>query len=461
MSTDISRILEGGESETTDFKSARTQFDTLTKAVCGMLNQQGGVLLWGVDERGRLTGIDDAEKRAKDLNDYLMKQISPRPLLSVSVHEATKKHVVIVDIPHGADKPYSVNREIWVRIGSKRTLRADEMVSTQIVERSAAEFDRWEREPMPGFGMEDCDPDELGRARFEIAKSGRFGIDVPTEDEELLRCLYLTRNGQLTNAAVVLFARQPRIWAPHMAVRVASFSKDKTGPVGNDIIVEGPAIRVLKQVVGIVQQLTGYSGRFENKKLEREDRPAYALFALREGLVNALVHRDYKSIGGSVQIEIFPDHLVIRNPGQLPDGWTVEDLKKNHTSLPRNPDVARVFYLREMMEQLGMGTQKLISACKELNAKAPVWRTEQGAVALTLFRAPQPEISTPLNDRQEQFLKSIPYGSEFKTGDYLDAVKVSERQSRRDLTEMEAIGFVERLGKGPATHYRRTDKSLP
>jgi ATP-dependent DNA helicase RecG len=242
-------------------------------------------------------------------------------------------------------------------------------------------------------------------------------------------------------------------------VRVVSGGgQGETGSIENDVILEGPAIRVLREAVGVVQQRTGFSSRFEQGKLEREDRPAYALFALREGLVNAMVHRDYTSMGGSVQVDIFRDHLIIRNPGELPKGWTTGDLAKKHESHPANPDIARVFYLRELMEQLGMGTQKLIGACKELNAKSPVWKTERGAVFLTLFAAPEPSETISLVGRQARFLEKAKLGAEFKVSDYSDAAKVSERQARRDLAELEKVGFVERHGRGPATLYRRTSR---
>src|SRR4029453_14725908 len=127
----------------------------------------------------------------------------------------------------------------------------------------------WERAPMPGFGIEDCDSDEFARARNEIAKVGRFGVDLPARDDELLTRLFLMRSGQLTNAAVVLFARQPRAWSPNLAVCVVSYSRDKGGPLGNYTILEGPAIRVLKEAADIVQQRTGFSGRFHKGKLER------------------------------------------------------------------------------------------------------------------------------------------------------------------------------------------------
>jgi ATP-dependent DNA helicase RecG len=248
----------------------------------------------------------------------------------------------------------------------------------------------------------------------------------------------------------VLFARQPRAWAPNLAVRVVSYSQDQSGPIGNDVIVEGPAVRVLKEVVGIVQQRTGFSARFETGRLERQDHPAYAVFALREGLVNAIVHRDYGVIGGDVRVEIFPDHLLIQNPGKLPEGWTPKDLQQKYGSHSGNPDIARMFYLRELMEQLGMGTRKLIAVCRELHARAPIWRVEQGVVSLTLFRAPEPKVTVDLASRQVDFLKTVKVGMEFKVGDYAVAAHVSERQARREVAKLESLALVERHGKGPA-----------
>lgn len=458
MRSDISQISRKGESETSELKGPGASVDAIARAVCGMLNQQGGVVVWGVDERREVVGIEDAANRAKELNAFLMQHMNPRPLLSVTVQHENRRRVIVVDVPPGADKPYSIQRQIWVRLGP-HTLRADQDTSAGLVERSAAQLDRWEREPMPGFGMTDCDADELTRTRTEIKRSGRFGIDVPFSDEDLLRGLYVLRNGQLTNAAVVLFAQKPRAWAPNLALRIVSFPGDKAGPIGNDTFLEGPAVKVLRETIGIVQQRTGFSARFEKGKLERQDRPAYALFALREGLVNAIAHRDYAALGGDVRVEIFPDSLVIRNPGRLPDGWTPESLRKPHGSSLVNPDIARLFYLLELMERLGKGTGELIRACMELGAKAPVWRVEPGTVTLTLFRAPEPALRPEITGRQAAFLDRVKPGSEFKAGEYALAAKVSERQARRDLADLEGWGLLERRGKGPATSYRRTSRT--
>jgi ATP-dependent DNA helicase RecG len=459
VNSELSRLLDQKESETLEFKGPRAHLDALARAVCGMLNQQGGVVVWGVGDDGSVIGVQEAEQRSHELNDFLIQNIHPRPLISVSSRSLSQKDLVIVDVPQGADKPYSFRREISVRVGSA-TLRATSTVAAGIVEASAAQLDRWEREPMAGFAFADCSSEELKSTRQELSEKGRFGVDVPADDEELLRNLSLFRNGQFMNGAVVLFATNPTEWLPNVSIRLISYVSDKTGQIANDTILQGPAVRILKEAITVIQQRTGYSSQFDRKQIEREDKPAYALFALREGSVNAVVHRDYSVLGGSVRVELFPDRLTIQNAGTLPTGWNVQHLKETHGSHPRNPDIARVFYVRGLMEQLGMGTQRLISACRDLGAKPPVWKVERDTIALTLHRAPEPEASFTLSARQAKFVKSSRPREVFRVGDYATACGVSERQARRELAEMQTWGLFQKQGKGPSTSYVRTDKPV-
>lgn len=288
------------------------------------------------------------------------------------------------------------------------------------------------------------------------SRKGRFGSDVPMDDEALLERLYLRRSGVLTNAALVLFASQTRRWSPNLFVRIISYAGDKTGPLANDVILDGPAVRTLHDAVSIIQQRTGFSARFKKDQLEREDKPAYAVYALRESLVNAITHRSCDEVGGCIRVEIYPDRLIVSNPGKLPENWTPRNLRIEHKSIPFNPDIARVFFLRKLMDQLGIGTQRVIWECKQLGAKPPSWRVEGGIVSVTLFRAPEPAAEDVLTGRQAEFVKSLKPEEEFKTADYVTATGVSQRQARRDLSELEDRGIIERCGKGRATLYRHS-----
>jgi len=113
-------------------------------------------------------------------------------------------------------------------------------------------------------------------ARNELKRIGRLGIDVTEDDEELLRRLRLVRKGQYINAAVLLFASDPLTWSPNLAVRVVSYASDKFGPISNDLLLSGPGVRVLYEVITAIQQRTGFSGQFVSGKIQHRDVPAYS-----------------------------------------------------------------------------------------------------------------------------------------------------------------------------------------
>lgn len=453
MITLIEKLVREGESETFEVKSANADVEVLARTVCGMLNQRGGIVVWGVSEPGEVTGLRDPESSERELTRYLMERLNPRPLISVSIHTIKDKRVIAVEVPASVEKPYSLDRTIWVRVGSA-TLRADTDRAAAIVARSATQVTRWEREATPGFSLEDCDRTEIEETRKEIESAGNFGLEVPSKAAELLVRLYLSRNNRLTNAAMVLFASDPLIWAPNIEIRVVVFAGDEKEQLENEQSFHEPAVRALRKVITTIQQRTGFSGQFSAKEITRQQRPAYALFALREGLVNAIVHRDYERPGRGVLVEIYPDRLVISNPGELPQGWSGKDLERKHESHPANPDIARVFHLRGLMEQLGLGTQKVIAACEELHAKRPKWETARGMVTLTLYRAPEPSEALQLDNRQRMFLERFERGATFKVNDYVQFATVSDRTARRELSDLEKKGFVIREGAGPSTVYR-------
>jgi len=99
--------------------------------------------------------------------------------------------------------------------------------------------------------------------------------------------------------------------------------------------------------------------------------------------LNAIVHRDYNSVKGFLQISIFSDRTEISNYGGLPKGITIKDLKVEHSSILRNPDIAQVCFIRQYIEMLGSGTLRMIKDCKENKFKVPVWGEKDNITKVT------------------------------------------------------------------------------
>jgi ATP-dependent DNA helicase RecG len=141
----------------------------------------------------------------------------------------------------------------------------------------------------------------------------------------------------------------------------------------------------------------------------RTEKLHYPLLAIREGLLNAMVHRDYNSVNGFLQISIFTDRTEIANYGGLPEGITIRDLKREHNSVLRNPDIAQICFIRKYIEMLVSGTLRMINDCKKNNFKTPVWTDKEDITTVTF-----PELSTNVktNEGVNEGLNNIDFNDE-------------------------------------------------
>ena len=115
----------------------------------------------------------------------------------------------------------------------------------------------------------------------------------------------------------------------------------------------------------------------------RTEKINYPILALREGILNAIIHRDYNAANGFLQISIFPDRTEINNYGGLPNGVTLKDLKIEHHSILRNPDIAQIAFIRKYVELLGSGTLRMMRDCKQNKFPLPVWKEKDNIFTVT------------------------------------------------------------------------------
>jgi len=133
-------------------------------------------------------------------------------------------------------------------------------------------------------------------------------------------------------------------------------------------------------------------GSFKRTDWKRTDKPRFPRLAIREALLNAVIHRDYSFYSSSIAINIYPDKLQISSYGKLPRGVTVKSLAEDHLSVPVNPDIAHIFFLRKWIEKIGIGTLKMINECKVLGFAIPTWHVTDNSVTVTF-----PGITVPFD----------------------------------------------------------------
>lgn len=193
------------------------------------------------------------------------------------------------------------------------------------------------------------------------------------------------------------------------------------------------------------------------KRVEEWD---YPLEALREAVTNALCHRDYSS-SANVQIRIFDDRIEIWNPGTLPPGVTVESLKGEHLSRPKNKNIARLLYLAKMIEQWGTGTSTMVSTCLKYGLEEPEFIDSGIDFRVIIRKSDDSSISAVLsllNNRQKAaFHYLLEENSHLNSTEYASLFTCTDRTARNDLKKMIEMGVLLRTGESKRTQYSLPD----
>lgn len=374
----IENLLQQKEGVRLEFK-AQPNIDAIAKSITSFINTQGGDLVVGIDDNKKVVGIENAQQQAFSIQSALVDLIKPTAPISVQVVNYKKNDVILISVWEGAKKPYQYKGVIYNRIGQVTKTTSPEKLTNLISQRKQADF-HWERMPVLGAELIDLDTVEIDKT---IKLFKEYKKEAKIEDvEDFLIQVGLLQNGNITNACMVLFGKNPIRFIPQSRIRLTLYpSKTSGNKFIDDKMFEG---NVFKNIAAIFEYLDiVYGKNLTVNGLLRTDKPNYPVLALREGILNAIVHRDYNSVKGFLQISIYSDRTEISNYGALPDGITVADLKVEHNSILRNPDIAQMCFYRKYIEMLGTGTQRMIRDCKENKFKAPIWKQNENTTMVT------------------------------------------------------------------------------
>lgn len=448
----IKSLIKQGESEQLEFKEV-VQKEAIAKALCAFLNAEGGTVLIGVKDDGQIIGLSNAEVHEAELKSYLFSAITPEPAVTVSTEKIGVKEILSIKVWEGSKPPYLFKGEIFFRKGSNTVKASSAQISKLIAERQKTEL-HWERQTALGADLDDLDELEIRKTIQDLTRYGRGKLFSEKEIAEFLTYYSLYRNGQLTNSAIVLFAKEPARFLPQCRIRLTVFKGGKTSDsYSYDNLFEGNLFRNIDEVLQFFEVNIATSSKFSSKKWLRED-VSYPKLAIREGLMNALIHRDYADVSGTVHIAFYPNRLEITNSGLLYGGYSPRDLAKNHLSVPRNPDIAHICFLRQLIEKIGRGTVLMIEDCVNKGFGKPKWTTNVNSTTVTfpditvtakednqigdavndaVSDAVSEDLSSAVKERLVEILVFVSNEKGVKVNDLVEQFDVSERTIKENL----------------------------
>lgn len=451
--SEIEALISGGESPQVELKLSTGQRSDGAKTACAMLNGSGGLILFGVDDAGRLRGMTVTTRTVDDVV-HELRRIEPLPAIYPErVPIADGREIIVVSVPGNTGGPYTYDGRPYARLGSSTVAMPQDRYRQLLLERTHPAA-RWEMLPAHGIGVEDLDAAEIERTVDEAVRRLRLEDPGTRDPAELLRGLKLVEHGKVLNAAVVLFAKGDRLLPayPQYLLRLARFrGGDRTEFIDNRQEV-GNAFELLQRAQRFLRDHLPVAGRVVPQLFEREDDPLYPPAALREALANALCHRDYAMPGGSVGIAIYDDRLEITSTGRLPFGITAQDLKQPHLSHPWNPLVAGVFFRRGLIESWGRGTLKIVELTGQAGLVEPEFEERGGEVVVRFFPlgyVPPTRVSRNLSPFQQEVLEILADGGPARLGEIERRMRShSSRQLVQEaLYSLRTLGLVELIGR--------------
>jgi len=448
--------IELHEGEEVEFKRQWT--DQALEDLAAFANTRGGTVFVGVDDDGQVVGVNDPEGEIQRIANTVVSRLGLAPSITrrtLGGHEIIAVHV------EPARGVIGHNGRYRIRVGSiNRDLPPDELARLML-ERSGQSWDAL-RSPVPF--------DRVAQSqvtRFADLARGRLPEIDATDPERLLRNLGLLREGRLTNAAVLLFTDRPQEVFPHARVRIGVFkgtqildSHEFGGTLWEQLDGAMERFRRLLKVALDVR-VTGPS----LEGLRHREVWEYPLDALREAVTNALIHRDYAA-PGDIQVRLEDDALQIWNPGRLPEGIRLEQLRApSHPSVLRNPLVARVFYSAGLIEQWGTGTTRILEWCREAGLPEPEFREEAGGFRVVFLKDPfTPERlrAMGLNERQVKAVLHVKQHGSIGNKEYQELTGARERTATLELGDLVKKGVLDRIGTtGRGTRYAARKAQKP
>lgn len=392
-------LIQDGESATVEFKVAVPRYAELADRLCGMANGLGGYLIIGVaDKTWDIVGIKNI---SDTLDTILQASRHCKPALRLDPEqpqlvEVQGKKIMVAHVPPNDGRLYQSGGVFWIRRGTHTVPLESDEIENFFHRRGTLS---WEKRPVELATLDDLD---LGLvqvfAERRLSSRSREG-GRRADLETLLQksgCAIVVREAgsnepvlRPTNAGLLLFGQEPQeflmqsevicvLYGDNLGVRRYLDRRNLHGTLTRQI---DQAEEFLKRNIQVAARTEGF---------HRIDEPDFPLEALREAVVNAVVHRDYSLSGEAVRIFFYNDRIEIHSPGLLLPGLRLEELKQGRTtSWPRNPVLANV--LRELpggyMERLGSGISFMINEMRLLHRPDPEFR-EQHEFIVTFYKEP-------------------------------------------------------------------------
>ena len=414
---ELIELLKIGENESIEFK--RKINNDIGEEICAMANSRGGHILVGIEDDGSISGCDT--RRSKELVSQHLGSIVPPIDICFEEVMIDDKAILSIDIPR-SEQLHSIGGMAYIRTGVvKRPLSIQELFQLGS-ENLLFDVDR------SSTGITDIDGSAVKRF-FQLSR-----IKILDPDTYLKKMNVWSKDGSLSVAGMLMFGKDPQYSLPHTVVRITYGDGSWQRLTGTYPDIVDAAEKVFMARIPFISRKRGF---------HREDEWIFPIPALKEALVNAMVHRNL-AIRSEVFVEIKPDSIVIKNPGSFPPGTSPEEPRP----IPRNPILYELMFISRYVEKQGSGIDQIRRECESSGMASFEYHLSQLFTTLIFNR-----VDSDLKENTREIVSILAEGE--RTMNEIAAISGFSRITvSRHMKRLLEIGMVDRIGSGPSTRYR-------
>ncbi len=423
------------ENETTELKEIYTI--DIKKEVVAFLNTNGGIIYIGISDNGELIGLDEVDETILKLNNTLRDSIKPDSMMFINseILDIDNKKVIKVEVSEGTRKPYYLIDKgikptgVYVRQGTSKVMASDDLIRNMIK-------------------LSDGDHFELKRSleqnlNFTSLEKEMFIRNLEFNNIQKKNLYILNQDAMYTNLGLIVSDE-----CKH-SIKLAVFQGNDKSIFKDRKEFSGSIFKQLNEVYDAIDYYNGTKATFS--KLLRIDKRDYPQEAIRETLLNAIIHRDY-SFSGSIFINIYCDKIEFISLGGLVAGLSLDAVMLG-ASQPRNEKLANLFYAMKLIESYGIGISKIINSYKDSNIK-PIFENAQGAFKVTL---PNLNSSSPaFSNTQFEVINYLKENGNITRIELEKLLNVKTTRCNNIIKEMINLNIIEKNGSGKNTKYTLT-----
>ena len=444
---DLLDLLKRPEGKTLEFKRDLSSPDGVLKTIVSFANTSGGTVLVGVEDRTRhVRGVTEPLNLEERLANLISDHIVPRLVPELEIIPWRRNHVLAIQVYASPVRPHYIRQAgldhgTYVRVGSTNR-RADRELVEEL--RRFARGEAYDEQPMPGLKSEALDFRAASESFAPVRRLRRT-------DLQTLR-LVTTHQGRTvpTIGGLLLFGETRDEHFPDAWIQAGRFHGTDRSRIADRIDIHAHLVRAVEDTVAFVEKHALHGADIGT--VRRRERWNIPPTAVREAVVNAVVHADYAQKGAPIRLAIFDDRLEVENPGLLPFGLTLDDLPRGISRL-RNRVIGRTFHALGLIEQWGSGIQRMTAACRDAGLAPPTLEEIGNRFRVTLWLE---QVGVPTLDKiEEAILATLRHGTGGVTSEIAKAIGLTSRATRTRLVGLVNRGLVREVGTSPQDPKRR------